>query len=68
MYLGHAVLMLAPELFGDVLLRVVPGEGLVPEHLERSVRERQPQHLLLGRRVRGWHLASGPGAVVLLQH
>ena len=65
-YLGHAVLMLAPELFGDVLFRVIPGKGLVPEHLKRSVGERLPQHLLLGRTVRGRVLASGPGAVVLL--
>ena len=67
MYLVHAVLVLPPELLGDVLLRVVPREGLVPEHLERSVGQRLPKHLLLRSRVGGRELGGRTGALMMLR-
>ena len=65
--LVHAVLVLPPELLGDVLLGVVPGERLVAEHLERSVGQRLLQHLLLGRRVSARVLGGGSGALMMLR-
>ena len=67
MYLVHAVLVLPPELLGDVLLRVVPREGLVPEHLERSVGQRLPKHLLLRSRVSGRELGGRTCALMMLR-
>ena len=63
----HAVLVLPPELLGDVLFGVVPRECLVAEHLERSVGQRLLQHLLLGRRVGGRVLGGGSGALMMLR-
>ena len=64
--LVHAVLVLPPELLGDVLLGVVPGERLVAEHLERSVGQRLLQHLLLGRGVSRRLIGGTRGALMML--